>query len=212
MASDDIDARQAYAFLRVLAPKLAQLKQRLTAANEQLKSGGIDEGRLDALIEAQLALKEFLSGLADLNALVKPIDLVLDALREESAPPPPPVAPAPASRARIQAMPEDWLRVGTISAAQKLINAGMSVANAETYLVNAYATIGLTQRDGSPVSIEVVKTWLAPRMSGWRRKPAAGQKVGTLATPKGPGALLEAQARVNELSAIFKKMSSATTH
>ena len=215
MSRDEIEAGEAYAFLRVLAPKLAQLKQRLRGANDQLKTGGPDEGRLNALIEAQLALKEFLAGLADLNALVEPIDIVVAALREEAverqAPQRavPQVEPAiPAPRAKADSSPEAWLRVGTITAVQKLINAGMSAANAESYLANTYAAIGLTQRDGSPISIELIKTWLGPRVGAWRRNTSMKRKIGGLGAPRGPGALVEAQARVDELSAIFKKMAA----
>jgi hypothetical protein len=220
VSRDEIEAGEAYAFLRVLAPKLAQLKQRLRLANDQLKTGGPDDGRLNALIEAQLALKEFLAGLADLNALVEPIDIVVAALREEAVEREAPQGGVPqvkatqvelaipAPPAKADPSPEAWLRAGTIAAVQKLINAGMSAANAESYLANTYAAIGLTQRDGSPIAIELIKAWLGPRVGTWRRNSGAKRRMGGLGPPRGPGALVEAQARVDELSAIFKKMAA----
>lgn len=213
MNGDDIGTTEAYAFLRALAPKLAQLKQRLAAANERLKLDGPDEGRLNSLIDAQLALKEFLSGLSDFSALVEPIDIVVGALRDEAAEqkPPPPPPPAPA-RAKVDANPEAWLRVGTLTAVQKLINAGMSAANAEHYLANTYASLGLRQRDGTPVCVQVIKTWAGPRTGSWRNQTMMKRRMGGLAAPKGPGALMEAQARVDELSAIFKRMTASAAN
>lgn len=219
MSSDEIGAAEAYAFLRVLAPKLAQLKQRLRRADDQLKSGGPDEGRLNALIEAQLALKDFLAGLPEFSSLVGPIDTVVDALRDEAieqstplvAPPiaARPVAPVIAPRpAKPESETDAWLRIGTIAAVQKLINAGMSAINAENYLANSYASIGLVQRDGAPISIEQIRAWLGPRAGGWRNNSAVKRKTGGLAAPRGPAALMEAQSRVDDLSAIFKKMSA----
>jgi hypothetical protein len=228
MSNDEIGAAEAYAFLRVLAPKLAQLKQRLRTANDRLKIDGADEGRVNALIDAQLALKDFLTGLQDFNALVEPIDIVVQALREEAveqkepiAAPPvvPPIAEQPLAapsvepvvaprRAKPEISPDAWLRIGTITAVQKLINAGMSAANAESYLANTYASIGLTQRDGAPITIEQIRAWLGPRAGGWRNNTAVKRKLGGLAAPRGPAALTEAQSRVDELSAIFKRMTA----
>ena len=237
MSNDEIGAAEAYAFLRVLAPKLAQLKQRLRIANDRLKIDDAHEERLNALIEAQLALKDFLTGLQDFNALVEPIDIVVQALREEAVEQQAPltfqsphcrprhrsprlrlphrrsprylsnplVAPR---RAKPDISPDAWLRVGTITAVQKLINAGMSAINAENYLANTYASIGLTQRDGAPITIEQIRAWLGPRAGGWRNNSAVKRKMGGLAAPRGPAALTEAQARVDELSAIFKKMAA----
>ncbi|MEQ1865963.1 MAG: hypothetical protein ABL996_15105 [Micropepsaceae bacterium] len=233
MSNDEIGAAEAYAFLRVLAPKLAQLKQRLRSANDRLKIDDADDGRVNALIEAQLALKDFLNGLQDFNALVEPIDIVVQALREEAveqqAPLPAPPAPAPpvvppiaepvaapsvepvvaSKRTKPEISPDAWLRIGTITAVQKLINAGMSAANAESYLANTYASIGLTQRDGAPITVEQIRAWLGPRAGSWRNNSAVKRKMGGLAAPRGPAALTEAQSRVDELSAIFKRMAAS---
>lgn len=208
MNNDEIGPAEAYAFLRALAPKLAQLKQRLAAANEQLKADGPGDGRLNALIDAQLALKDFLSGLTDFSTLLYPIDIVVGALREEAVEQKPPTPTPTPTRAKVEASPEAWLRVGTISAVHKLINAGMSAANAEHYLANTYSSLGLKQRDGTPICIEVIKTWLGPRTGSWRNRSMMKRRLGGLAAPKGPGALMEAQARVDELSAIFKRMAA----
>jgi hypothetical protein len=213
MKNEEIGTAEALAFLRALAPKLAQLKQRLAAAGEKLKIDGPGDGRLNALIDAQLALKEFLSGLADFSALVEPIDIVVAALREEAAeqkPPAPPVL-APA-RAKVETSPEAWLRVGTAAAVQKLINAGMPQASAEHYLANTYAGLGLTQRDGTPICVDVIKTWFGSRTASWRNQSATRRRMGGLAGSKGPGALTEAQARVDELSAIFKRMAATAAN
>ena len=234
MSNDEIGTAEAYAFLRVLAPKLAQLKQRLRTANERLKIDDADDARVNALIEAQLALKDFLTGLQDFNALVEPIDIVVQALREEAveqqaplpavptpAPPVvPPIAESPvaapsvepavaARRAKPDVSPDAWLRIGTITAVQKLITAGMSATNAESYLANTYASIGLTQRDGAPITVEQIRAWLGPRAGSWRNNSAVKRKMGGLAAPRGPAALTEAQSRVDELSAIFKRMAAS---
>jgi hypothetical protein len=207
MSQNEIATQEAFAFLRALAPKLAQLKQRLAAANAKLKADGPGDGRLETLIESQLALREFLAGLADFSTLVEPIDIVVGALREEAVEQKPPPPPPALARAKVEATPEAWLRVGTVTAVQKLVNAGMSQANAEHYLANTYAGLGLRQRDGAPICVEVIKSWLGPRTGSWRNQSLIKRRLGGHA-PKGPGALMEAQARVDELSAIFKRMSA----
>lgn len=81
----DSRADEIYAFLEVVAPKLEQLRRRLSASKLLLNQGDPDQGRLDAIIESQLAFKEFLSGIANLSGLVEPIDVLLEALNQESA-------------------------------------------------------------------------------------------------------------------------------
>lgn len=116
MSKHEIEATEAYAFLNVVAPKLEQLRRRLAAASAQLKIADPEKGRLAAIVESQLALKEFLTSIPNLGALVEPLDIVLDAVREDgdgepaddappsgpsesTAPaalePPPPVIPVP---------------------------------------------------------------------------------------------------------------------
>ena len=80
-----IKADEAFAFLEVIAPKLEQLRRRLAASKLLLMQGDLDQGRLDAIIESQLAFKEFVAGIANLQEFVEPIDLLLDVLGQESA-------------------------------------------------------------------------------------------------------------------------------
>jgi hypothetical protein len=100
VSKHEIEATEAYAFLNVVAPKLEQLRRRLAAASAQLKLADPEKGRLAAIAESQLALKEFLTSIPNLGALVEPLDIVLDAVREDGegegadeAPPSGPSAP-----------------------------------------------------------------------------------------------------------------------
>src|SRR5262245_1278353 len=84
---EEIDADEAFAFLGVVAPKLEQLRGRLSAAKTTLHTGDPESARLNAIVESQLAIKEFLSGIANLVPLVEPIDVLLEAVREEPVEP-----------------------------------------------------------------------------------------------------------------------------
>ena len=226
MAShDDIEAAEAYAFLRVLAPKLEQLRRRLVASNELLQAADVDTGRLTAVVETQLALKDFLSGLSNFAGLVEPIDILLGLLREETiaaesadepqdGPPPhtpelqtaPAEAPA-AGKRHDPASTQTWLRIGTASAVDKLVNAGMAASNAENFVERVYAGIGLTQSDGMPITADTIKNWLGSSNAGWRRKRLLTRKPAS--QQRGPAAMLEAQERVKEFALMFKRMAAS---
>ena len=214
---DDIEATEAFAFLRVLAPKLEQLRRRLVASNELLKSADVETARVTAVVETQLALKDFLSGLSNFADLVEPIDILLGLLSEEEAAEPEietPQAPAAnvpppkATTGKRQdgAVSNAWLRVGTLSAMDKLINAGMSTTGAETFVERVYDNIGLTH-DGEPITTETIKEWCGPAGGGWRRKRTLVRKPGATQA-RGPAAVQEAQERVKEFALIFKKMAA----
>ena len=221
--SEAIEATEAYAFVNVVAPRLEQLRKRLVAAKDHLKSGDPETARLKSIVESQLAIKEFLTGITNLSALVEPIDMLLEAVREESveqeseplepsapAPPiPPPLSPQPAAAAKAQAPTDAWLRAGTAIAVERLTGAGMLVGSAETYVQQAYASVGLTQSDGAAISDETIRDWrrrfLAPGANAWRRKGGLKRRVG----PPG-GALADAKARVADLAATFKRIAHLT--
>ena len=218
-ARDDIDATEAYAFLRVLAPKLEQLRRRLVASNELLKSADAETARLTAVVETQLALKDFLSGLSNFAGLVEPIDILLALLSEEAAEPgaqiaeaPAPKVPSPkavAGKRQDPALSQAWLRIGTLSAMDKLINAGMSATGAETFVERVYDNIGLMQHDGTPITTETIKEWFGPAGGSWRRKRTLARKPGATQA-RGPAAVQEAQERVKEFAQMFKKMAAGT--
>jgi hypothetical protein len=225
--SKKIEAAEVYAFVEVVAPRLEQLRRRLVSANNQLKTGDPETARLAAIMESQLAIKEFLNGITHLAPLTEPIDALLEAIRDESAereapppepPPPEPAAPPPApvpladtaKPSRNQEAPADmWLRVGTAIAIERLMNAGMPVASAESYVQQSYAAVGLRQFDGSPISDETVREWrvkfAGPAAGGWRRKAALKQRIGSQA--RGANTLSEAQRRVDQMAALFKRMA-----
>jgi len=228
---DDIEAAEAYAFLKVVAPKLEQLRRRLVLAKGLLGGDDPEQARLGAIVESQLALKEFLAALPDFNALVEPIDVLLDAVREEAADvaeaptadavepapeapaPPPPAAklPDPPARPDLTAragVPDDaWLRVGTAVALEKLTNAGMAAGGAEFYLEQLYATIGLRTPDGASITVATIKDWrtdvVGPGAGAWRR----GGLMKRRGPGKGPASLQDAKARVDEIAVMFKKMA-----
>lgn len=219
----DLNANEAYAFLRVLAPKLEQLRAGLAASNEHLKDPGAPDARLSAIIEAQLAVKEFLSGLANFSPLIEPIDILLGLLNEDTVdapavpeppleprqpePPPAPASASPANpRAKAAVSPDAWLRIGTLSAVDRLIAAGMAAQYAGEHVAGLYAKIGLTLSGGAPVTGETIKHWSGP--GGWRKKSALKPRGGAQPA-RGPAAMLQAQARVAELANLFKKMSAA---
>jgi hypothetical protein len=189
--SDEIDAKEAYAFLEVVAPRLEQLRRRLTAAKALLRTDP-ENGRLEAIIGSQTAVKEFLSAIPDFAALVEPIDVLLEAVREEAAeteseeveaaepsppevkaeptptPPPPSADPAdtgakPSAVAAERGLPPDdgWLHIGTAIAIEKLTAAGMAAGSAEFYLEQVYATVGLRSPEGAPISVALIKEWRA---------------------------------------------------
>src|SRR6185295_15446371 len=80
---NNINADEAFAFLEVVAPKLEQLRRRLATSKMLLTAGDPDKGRLDAIVESQLAFKEFVGGMANLQEFVEPIDLLLEVLSQE---------------------------------------------------------------------------------------------------------------------------------
>jgi hypothetical protein len=220
-----IDTAEAYAFLSVVAPKLEQLRRRMVMANNHLTNDDPDVGRINAITESQMAIKEFMAALSDLSALVAPIDIVLEAVREEAPPPEPAEPPAPEPQPEpvvVQAEPEPaptpspskqappqqhdaWLQIGTAVAIDRLISAGMTASSAEFLLEDIYANVGLTDLDGTPISEAVIKEWrtkFAARQGSWRnaafkRRPAS----------KGSNAVNDAKIRVNEMAATFVRMA-----
>ena len=221
--SKKIEAAEAYAFVEVVAPRLEQLRRRLVSANAQLKNGDPETARLAAIMESQLAIKEFLGGIKQLTPLIEPIDVLLEAVREESAerepPPPEPLAPeplpppqradAPKPGPSDSPPPDSWLRIGTAVAVERLTNAGMQASQAESYVRRSYAAVGLKQADGSPISDDTVREWRAkfggPGGSSWRRKTALKQRIGS--QPASAGTLTEAQQRVDQMAVLFKRMA-----
>lgn len=231
----EIDATEAYAFLGVVAPKLEQLRRRFVVANEHLKSGDPETARLNAIIESQLAIKEFMTALTDLRDLIEPIDIVLEAVREEQAAPaaaaevpvpepsppePPPAEPAPPkpvapvvevakrpTRPNLdQASGEAWLQIGTALAIERLVAAGMTVPNAEFHLGDVYATVGLTQEDGTPISEAVIKEWrskFGARKNSWR----TGSIKRRVTASKSGNPLNDAKARINDMAGTFLRMA-----
>lgn len=221
-----IDAAEALAFVKVVAPRLEQLRRGLAAAKSELKNGDPETARLTAIIESQLAIKEFVSGIANLAPLVEPIDLLIEAVRDEALerqsepPPPPPLAPSTPEKPRSPAPgafnaqahepPADgWLRIGTAIAIERLTNAGMQAANAESYLAQSYAAVGLKQWDGSPISDELIREWRSKFVGSgsntWRRKTTLKRRVGSKAA--GGGGLVEVKGRVDEMAAVFKRIA-----
>lgn len=231
----EIDATEAYAFLGVVAPKLEQLRRRLVVANEHLKSGDPETARLNAIIESQLAIKEFMTALTDLRDLIEPVDIVLEAVREEQAAPvaaaevpvpepsppePPPAEPAPpepvapvvevakkpARPSLDQASGEAWLQIGTALAIERLVAAGMTVPNAEFHLEDVYATVGLTQEDGSPITETTIKEWrskFGARKSSWR----TGAIKRRVTASKSGNPISDAKLRVNDMAGTFLRMA-----
>lgn len=230
-ANKRIDSDEAFAFLKVVAPKLEQLRRRLVAANELLESGDPETARLNAITESQLAVREFLGGIPHLSSLVAPIDALLDAVREEPeepppedvAPPPPeplaeppappepqiepaPVKPvAPVADAPRPPTVDRWLQIGTVLAVQRLMAASMPEASAELYVRDAYAMINLRLRDASPITEATIKEWrsqfTSARRPGWRKTGLRRKAAGGVAT------LAEAKQRVAEMAATFKHMA-----
>lgn len=233
--SDELAADEAYAFLNVVAPKLEQLRRRLVVANNHLKSSDPEQARLNAILESQTAIREFLAGIPHLSALVEPIDVLLDAVREDPAPEPnaatedapepepevepePPPAPPPqpamamtpaaVSPARQDQGPSDaWLQVGTALIVDRLTNAGMPANSAESHVYDLYASLKLSQANGSPISVETIRDWrsgfVSARKGGGWRGNAIKRKV---TTRPGVNPVVDAQQRVAEMAAIFKKM------
>lgn len=187
--SDELAADEAYAFLNVVAPRLEQLRRRLVVANNHLKSGDPEQARLNAILESQTAIREFLTSIPHLSSLAEPIDVLLEAVREEPAPeapaaieeapepdpppedepeqpalpaaqPPVSVTTAPAPTPGQDQPPADtWLQIGTALMVERLITAGMPLASAEPHVEGVYALIGLNQADGSPISLSTIRTW-----------------------------------------------------
>lgn len=215
--NDAIAAAEAYAFLDVVAPKLEQLRKRLAVANGHLKASDPDQGRLNAIIETQLAFKDFLASLVNLSPLGEPIDLLLEALREEAMerpelepvktepPPPPPLAVPPAQKNGSTPM---WLRVGTAIMAERLIGAGMTVTSAHVHLANVFASVGLCDGDGSPISDQIIKQWrtkvIGPAASVRGRQKLMKRRVGSGAAQE---TVAQVKERVAELAVIFRQMA-----
>lgn len=232
--SKRIDPEEAFAFLNVVAPKLEQLRRRLVAANQLLKSGDPETARLDAIMESQIAIREFLGAIPHLSSLVDPIDALLEAVREEPEelppppgdlapepepepePPPPSEAteetvPAPATplaAAEVPAPPitDKWLEVGTVLAVQKLIAAGMSEASAELYVRDTFGAIKLSLGDASPITDVMIKAWRR-QFTGTRRGWRGGSSLRRKASGGGVAAIAEAKKRVAEMAVTFKNMS-----
>lgn len=202
---DDANAAEAYAFLKVLAPKLEQLRRRLADANELLGREDEPASRLNAIIESQLALKEFVGGLANMSGLVAPLDVLLALLNEEEAPAEPPAPaeqpkPAPASDAPSA---DGWLRVGTMIAVERLLEAGVPEEKAVQRVERAFGEVNLTLPSGAPITVKLIKNWSAPKGGGWRKKLKSQPSA-----PRSPTAVADAQRRVAKLAEIFKRMST----
>lgn len=239
--NDELAEDEAYAFLNVVAPKLEQLRRRLVVANNHLKSHDPEQARLNAIVESQTAIREFLTGIPHLSNLVEPIDVLLDAVSEDPAPaaqapdavepveeppelepepeleaepqpaspsPQPAVAAPPAASAPKQDQPSDaWLRIGTALMLERLTNAGMPAASAETHLADIYATLGLSQASGSPISPDMIREWrsgfVSARKAAWRGNALKRKVSGR----PGINPVVEAQQRVADMAATFKKMA-----
>jgi hypothetical protein len=228
-----IDSAEAYAFLSVVAPKLEQFRRRMVVANNHLKGDDPEMARINAIVESQLAVKEFMSALADLSQLVEPIDIVLEAVREEppapieetpapetpapepepepapvqAAAPPAETTAAPAKPKRDQLPPADaWLQIGTSIAFDRLTAAGMSPSSAEFHLEDVYATVGLKHPDGGPISEATIREWrtkFGARHGSWRNAA-----IKRRASPSKSGnALTDAKARVSDMATTFMKMT-----
>ena len=245
--SDELAADEAFAFLNVVAPKLEQLRRRLVVANAHLKSGDPDQARLNAILESQTALREFLVSIPHLSTLADPIDALLEAIREDPAPPettesaeeipapepesnlepeapgptqppsqPSQAAPASTARATGQDQPppasDVWLQIGTALMVERLTTAGMPQASAETHVESAYALIGLSQPNGSPISLNTIRNWcggfISVRQGGWRGNAALKRKV---TGRRGVNPVVEAQQRVADMAAVFKKIAQLGT-
>jgi hypothetical protein len=225
-----IDTEEAFAFLGVIAPKLEQLRRRLVVANNHLKGDDADAARINAITESQLAIKEFMSGLSDLGQLVAPIDIVLEAVREEPPAPELPTEPEPAPEPIPEPAPEPataqapdpvqpivkpkqeqqqsadaWLHIGTAVAIDRLVSAGMSQSSAEFHLEDVYANVGLKHPDGAPITEATIKEWRSKsgaRQGSWRN--AAFKRR---AATKGGNAITDAKIRVNEMATTFLRMA-----
>jgi hypothetical protein len=233
--SDELAADEAYAFLNVVAPKLEQLRRRLVVANNHLRSDDPEQARLNAILESQTAIREFLISIPHLSTLVEPIDVLLEAVHEDPAPQvPAPVEddpepeadedldPAPQEELQPaaslmatspagagQAPPSDiWLQIGTALMVERLTTAGMPQAAAESHVEGAFAVIGLNQASGSPISVNTIRTWcsgfISVRQGGWRGNATLKRKV---TGRRGVNPVVEAQQRVMDMAAVFKKMA-----
>lgn len=213
MADDEtIEAGEAYAFVSVVAPRLEQLRQRLMVANDTLKSGDPETARLTAIVESQLAIKEFLGGIANLSPLIEPIDVLLQALREEAeaaeppAPAPEPATPPPQQPTAGPAPSDAWFCAATAIAVEQLTNAGMPAAAADAYVQKSYASIGLGDLEGRTISDAAIRDWrLRFSTAGapaWRRTGALRQRVGSPVN-----AMNEAKARVRDLATMLKRVA-----
>lgn len=229
--SERLAADEAYAFLNVVAPRLEQLRRRLVVANGHLKSADPEQARLNAILESQAAFREFLAGIPHLSTLAEPIDILLEAVREDPSPtgdesiegppqlaepnePVPPAAPAPPPQGMPAPPPsehhpsETWLQIGTALMIERLTTAGMPLASAEPHVESVYALVGLTQPDGNPISLNVIRAWrggfISVRQGGWRGNAALKRKV---TSRRGVNPVVEAQQRVADMAAIFKKMA-----
>ena len=92
----------------------------------------------------------------------------------------------------------------------KLIKAGLPTTGAETFVERVYDNIGLTQKDGAPITTETIKEWAGPPGGGWRRKRTPARKPGA-AQARGPAAIQEAQERVKEFALLFKRMAAGSS-
>lgn len=213
MAQDEtIETDEAYAFVSVVAPRLEQLRQRLMVANDTLKTGDPETARLTAIVESQLAIKEFLTGIGNLSPLIQPIDLLLEALREEAeaaeppAPTPEPAAPPPQQPMAGPAPSDAWFCAATAIAVEQLTNAGMPAAAADSYVQKSYATIGLGDLEGRTISDAAIREWrlrfAAPSTPAWRRTGTLKQRVGSPIN-----ALNEAKGRVRDLATMVKRVA-----
>jgi hypothetical protein len=231
--SDELAADEAYAFLNVVAPKLEQLRRRLVVANDHLRSSDPEQARLNAILESQTAIREFLVSIPHLSSLAEPIDVLLDAVREDPAPaaeaveddaePERDADPDPAPQEEIQpaassiaaspagagsARSDVWLQIGTALMIERLTTAGMPQAAAESHVESAYALIGLNQPNGNPISLSTIRTWcsgfISVRQGGWRGNAALKRKV---TGRRGVNPVVEAQQRVADMAAVFKKMA-----
>jgi hypothetical protein len=83
----------------------------------------------------------------------------------------------------------------------------MPANSAESHVYDLYASLKLSQANGSPISVETIRDWRSGYVSarkggGWRGN-AIKRKV---TTRPGVNPVVDAQQRVAEMAAIFKKM------
>jgi hypothetical protein len=115
--------------------------------------------------------------------------------------------PARGASGKDQPPPDTWLQIGTALMIERLTAAGMPLAPAESHVEGVYTLIGLTQANGSPISLETIRAWRSGvttlRQGGWRGSAPLKRKV---AGRPGVNPVVEAQQRVAEMAAVFKRM------